>query len=278
MDEGATGTIKTHFEALEDPRVERAKQRRVLDISTSARCAVIRGAAAWVEVEECGHATQTWRAPFLGIPNGIPSHDTCGRVCADARGAPDAGPIHATYRAVDGGHGRSEIRPAWVITDAATRRSRDPDERWPDLHGSGLAQAERRVGVEISHETRSDISSLAAAARTLHAAVRSHGGSENKVHGVGCLTSPSVRTRAARAGHSAHHMAVLRPIALTLLRHEKTARCGIKARRLRAGWDLPYLLKVLAGSYAIALAKGSLRNTFPFSPQSPSFERRGRIE
>jgi len=95
---------------------------------------------------EGSRLSYTARPPFLGIPNGIPSHDTCGRVCVDALGAPDAGLIHATYRAVDGGHGRSEIRLAGVSTDAATRRYRDPDARWPDLHGSGLAQAERRVG------------------------------------------------------------------------------------------------------------------------------------
>jgi len=49
-----------------------------------------------------------------------------------------------------------------------------------------------------------------------------------------------------RAGHAAHNLAVLRHIALTLLRQERTARIGVKAKRLKAGWDHRYLLKVLA--------------------------------
>jgi len=106
--------------------------------------------------------------------------------------------------------------------------------------------AERRAGTEVSRETRYYISSLAASARTLHDAVRSHWGIENKVHWVLDLAFREDESR-ARSGHSAHNMAVLRHIALNLLRHETTARCGIKARRLKAGWDLPYLLKVLAG-------------------------------
>jgi|GEM_PF-7027632 hypothetical protein len=49
-----------------------------------------------------------------------------------------------------------------------------------------------------------------------------------------------------RTGHAAHNLALLRRIALTLLQHESTARCGIKAKRLKAGWDHRYLLQVLA--------------------------------
>lgn len=52
-----------------------------------ALCAVMGGAAGWVEVEEFGTATQTWRAPFLTLPPGIPAHDTFGRVCAALDGA-----------------------------------------------------------------------------------------------------------------------------------------------------------------------------------------------
>jgi hypothetical protein len=49
-----------------------------------------------------------------------------------------------------------------------------------------------------------------------------------------------------RTGHAAHNLALLRRIALTLLQHESTTRCGIKAKRLKAGWDHRYLLQVLA--------------------------------
>ncbi|RLC63711.1 MAG: ISAs1 family transposase, partial [Chloroflexi bacterium] len=48
-------------------------------------------------------------------------------------------------------------------------------------------------------------------------------------------------------GNGAQNLAILRHIALNLLRREKSAKCGVKARRMKAGWSKEYLLKVLAG-------------------------------
>ena len=48
-------------------------------------------------------------------------------------------------------------------------------------------------------------------------------------------------------GNSAENFAVLRHIALNLLKKEDTAKIGIKNKLLKAGWDEVYLEKVLAG-------------------------------
>lgn len=79
---GADLSLSTHFAALEDPRVERTKLHRLLDILTIALCAVICGADTWVEIEEFGKVREAWLTTFLDLPAGIPSHDTFGRVFA----------------------------------------------------------------------------------------------------------------------------------------------------------------------------------------------------
>ncbi len=75
-------TFLDAFADLVDPRVERTKEHRLLDIVAIAICAVVCGADSWVAVEEFGKAKQGWLRTFLALPNGIPSHDTFGRVFA----------------------------------------------------------------------------------------------------------------------------------------------------------------------------------------------------
>lgn len=74
--------IGHYFATVDDPRIERTKDHALLDIIIIAMCAVICGADGWVDVAEFGKAKQPWLATFLTLPNGIPSHDTFGRVFA----------------------------------------------------------------------------------------------------------------------------------------------------------------------------------------------------
>src|SRR4028119_2470578 len=82
MDQPPVASLYTHFASLTDPRIERTKLHQLLDLITIAVCAVICGADSWVEIEEFGHAKLSWFRSFLDLPNGIPSHDTFGRVFA----------------------------------------------------------------------------------------------------------------------------------------------------------------------------------------------------
>lgn len=75
-------TLAAHFQALEDPRLERTRLHSLLDIVAITICAIICGADSWVEVEKYGLAKHDWLTGFLRLPNGIPSHDTFGRVFA----------------------------------------------------------------------------------------------------------------------------------------------------------------------------------------------------
>lgn len=74
--------LAAYFATVDDPRIERTKAHNLLDIIIITICAVICGADDWVGVAAFGTSKQTWLQTFLELPNGIPSHDTFGRVFA----------------------------------------------------------------------------------------------------------------------------------------------------------------------------------------------------
>lgn len=77
-----SSSLLKHFEILEDPRTAYLVAHPLLDIIALTICAVICGAESWEDIEAYGHSKHEWLATFLALPNGIPSHDTIGRVFA----------------------------------------------------------------------------------------------------------------------------------------------------------------------------------------------------
>jgi predicted transposase YbfD/YdcC len=75
-------SIADYFGGIEDPRLDRRKQHKLIDIITIAICAVVCGAETWVDMEVYGKAKFAWLNEFLELANGIPSHDTFARVFA----------------------------------------------------------------------------------------------------------------------------------------------------------------------------------------------------
>ena len=94
-------------------------------------------------------------------------------------------------------------------------------------------------------ESRYYISSLPGDAKQLLRAVREHWGIENSLHWVLDIAFREDESR-VRKGHGPENLATMRHMALNVLRRETSSKGGVKTRRLRAGWDEAYLLKVLS--------------------------------
>jgi len=75
-------SLVSYFDNLDDPRIERAKRHKLVDILVIAVCAVIANANGWEDIATFGEAKVHWFRNFLELPNGIPSHDTFRRVFA----------------------------------------------------------------------------------------------------------------------------------------------------------------------------------------------------
>ena len=72
--------IEEHFSKVSDPRKDRTKDHKLIEIIAIAICAIICGAEGWTDMEIFGNSKVVWLKTFLELPNGIPSHDTFGRV------------------------------------------------------------------------------------------------------------------------------------------------------------------------------------------------------
>lgn len=82
MEADAPRGLLRAFAQLKDPRMNRTKKHSLENILMIAISAILCGADGWVQVEEHGDAGKEWFESFLDMPNGIPSHDTFGRVFA----------------------------------------------------------------------------------------------------------------------------------------------------------------------------------------------------
>ena len=80
MEERPTPLITSYFGSLEYPRSDHTRRHKLIEIIIIAICGDICGADSWVDLEISGKTKEGWLKGFLELPNGIPAHDTFGRV------------------------------------------------------------------------------------------------------------------------------------------------------------------------------------------------------
>ena len=80
MEKRSPCSIEYHFANVNDPRIVKKIDHKLIDVITIVICAVVCGADKWTEIELFGKSKSDWFETFLEPPNGIPSHDTFGRI------------------------------------------------------------------------------------------------------------------------------------------------------------------------------------------------------
>jgi len=140
-------------------------------------------------------------------------------------------------------HGRTEIRRCWVldVDDSFPERA-----RWKNLAKIIYVQRECTIGDKSTTGIRLFITSRGSlTAEQALAAVRSHWEIENKLHWTLDVAFREDDSR-LRAENAAENLAVVRHVALNLLRSVKGSKVGVRNRRLEAGWNEAFLIRVLA--------------------------------
>ena len=144
----------------------------------------------------------------------------------------------------DLGHGRIETRICSVLTDFQFIEKKNEWENLKSIVRIESIREFKNSDKEKETSTRYYISSLKNDASYFQAAIRSHWAIENKLHWTLDVAFSEDASR-KRTGNASQNYSMLLKIALNLLKNEKTEKQGIKGKRLKAGWDNQYLLKVL---------------------------------
>jgi predicted transposase YbfD/YdcC len=252
--------------------MDRRKEHSLHDVLMIAILGMLCGAETFVDFEDFGNAKKDWLEGFLELPNGIPSHDTFGRVFA----AMDNKVFAESFRnwteglrkkisgeivAIDGKalrrshdkyRGKSAIHmvSAWGRENGLVLRQIKVDEKSNEITAipqllRTLELAECIVTIdamgtqkEIAREIRE------ADAKNFARAARGHWAVENSLHWSldVCFAEDACRIR---AGYASENMAILRHITLNVLKNDTSKKRGIKGKKKNAAWDHSYLLSLL---------------------------------
>lgn len=140
-------------------------------------------------------------------------------------------------------HGRVETRKYTLVS------ARDPlmfELRWPGLKSIGKLEVTRTIDNIVEKSTRYFLTTIEYEnIEKFKQAVRKHWNVEINLHWSLDVSFNEDLNR-VRVGDAAENLAIIRRIALNLLKKEKTHKNGISCRRKRAGWDNKYLMKVLS--------------------------------
>ena len=147
------------------------------------------------------------------------------------------------YESIDAEHGKIEIRRYWTTSDIDWLQSK---ENWRKLNTICMVERERQFDHKTECETSYYIGSIDDDAEKFAHAVRSHWAIENSLHWVLDVSFREDESR-IRKDNAPENMAVLRHIALNMVKKETSLKKSIKSKRLRAGWDNDYLMRVLDG-------------------------------
>ncbi len=140
------------------------------------------------------------------------------------------------------GHGRVETRRYWITADIAWLTHHG---HWEKLRTVGMVESIREIQGQVTVERRFYIGSIGADAQSFARAVRGHWAIENALHWCLDVSFAEDQCR-VRSGYAAENLALLRHMALNILKSESTKKRGIKGKQKAAGWDHSYLLTLLA--------------------------------
>lgn len=153
---------------------------------------------------------------------------------------------HTYAKTTNKNHGRIEIRECWAISDPDFTHYLLGFENWKGLRTLIKVTAHRQMQGETTTEDRYFISSLKTPAKRILKVVRGHWGIENGLHWVLDIAFREDESR-VRKDHAPENLAILRHIALNLLKQDTSKKVGIKNKRLVAAWNNDYLIHLFTG-------------------------------